>query len=430
MALVSDIETTRLSGLNHIDALLDNGPGWNWLTPARSVLNYTFSVSSGNEVGNTGISGAVTAFNAAQQSASLSLLAYVTKLTGIQFAATADGTAADLHFANVNIGPDTSIAGLCSYGSSYSFTAANLVTRYAAQAYVYMDNVEWAQDNLAPVAGSAGYETLLHEIGHALGLKHPFADGVRLPPTEDNTANTVMSYTSAGEHHSIFSPYDVAALMWLYGGDGLSGTLGAQGSHLYFTGNASNNTLTGGTGVDVAAFSGKRANYTVQKTASGFTVKDTTGADGTDTLSSIERLQFTDQKLALDLGATALGGLALQLIGLLAPSTVNTPSVVGSVLQVFDQDSNLQQVCQLALDIGLVTALAGANTNTALAAMAYRNIVGTEPNAAALDMLLGYMDGRSASLSQAGFMAAAASLELNQTHIGLVGLQQTGVVYG
>ncbi|MCI3131616.1 matrixin family metalloprotease [Phenylobacterium aquaticum] len=39
------------------------------------------------------------------------------------------------------------------------------------------------------------YMTLLHEIGHALGLKHPFEGDVTLPADYDTTRYTVMSYT-------------------------------------------------------------------------------------------------------------------------------------------------------------------------------------------------------------------------------------------
>jgi hypothetical protein len=40
-----------------------------------------------------------------------------------------------------------------------------------------------------------------------------------------------------------------------------------------------------------------------------------------------------------------------------------------------------------------------------------------------------YMDGRVASYSQADFMALIAQSDLNQAHIGLVGLQQTGIEF-
>ena len=63
MATVSDLTTTPLSGYNWIDALLDSGPDWNYLTPVGNTLQYTFSVTTGNEAGKSGQE----AFTLAQQ---------------------------------------------------------------------------------------------------------------------------------------------------------------------------------------------------------------------------------------------------------------------------------------------------------------------------------------------------------------------------
>ncbi len=58
-----------------------------------------------------------------------------------------------------------------------------------------------------------------------------------------------------------------------------------------------NDTFDGAAGQDTVIFSGPKANYTVtQNTNGSFTVTDSVAnRDGTDTLVSIERLQFTDQ---------------------------------------------------------------------------------------------------------------------------------------
>lgn len=422
MASVSDVETTRLSGLNHIDALLGSGPGWNWLAPQRNVLKYTFSITSGNEVGNTSLNGPVTAFNNAQQLACLAQLAAISKITGIQFSATTDGLEADLHFGNVDIGPDASTSGLCSYGVSYAFNDADFVVGYSAKAYVYLDNAEWASENSNPVAGSSGFETLLHELGHALGLKHPFDSGAKLPINEDNTTNTVMSYTSGGKNQSTFSPYDVAALMWLYGGDGLGGQMGAHGNKFYFTGNAANNAIMGGAGIDTAAFSGKRANYTLQPTSLGFTVNDSTGVDGKDTLSSIERLQFADTKLALDLGGSA--GITAKILGaVFGVSSLSNKAYVGIGLGYLDSGMGYADLMQLAID----ARLGGRGSNTEVVNLLYTNVVGSPPDADAMAFYKGLLDNGTYTQATLGVMAADTSL--NTVNINLVGLTQSGVEF-
>ena len=42
---------------------------------------------------------------------------------------------------------------------------------------------------------------MLHELGHALGLKHPFENGATLPAEFDNLRYTVMSYTDHADSH-------------------------------------------------------------------------------------------------------------------------------------------------------------------------------------------------------------------------------------
>lgn len=187
------------------------------------------------------------------------------------------------------------------------------------------------------------------------------------------------------------------------------------------------NLINGGSGLDTVVLASKHVNYTLTAAFGRHVLKTNMGE--VNIVDGIERLQFSDKKLALDLLPTEHTGQALEFIGLLAPSLVHTPSIVGEILGYFDAGQNLQAMCQLALDVGLVYSIAGSNTNAALAAMAFRNVIGSEADAATVNELVSYMDGRYATYSQAEFMAVVAGLEVNQTHIGLVGLQQTGIEY-
>ncbi len=89
----------------------------------------------------------------------------------------------------------------------------------------YIDPALDPYNNFASGPGSHGYTTLIHEIGHALGLKHPGnynsggggAAGPYLPTNLDNLGNTVMSYSFGGFAPATLMPLDIAALRSMYG---------------------------------------------------------------------------------------------------------------------------------------------------------------------------------------------------------------------
>lgn len=313
MATVTDITTTPFSGLNHIDALLDKGPDWNFLSNSNAnVLYYTFSTASGNETGKSGQQ----MFSDAQQMAARTAFTYLQQVTGIEFRETGSGTAAQIHLAKMDLDGQFT-TGLCSWQASYRSFPNGTLSDYTANAYVYLDNANWNHitGNLTP--GTHGYETLLHELGHAIGLKHPFEAGageVALPGNEDNTANTIMSYTGAGGPYSTFQPYDIAALNWLYGGDGLRGALGMNGSGAryltgtaksetlmgtdfddIFQGNGGNDMIYGGLGRDTAIFGGRYAQYRFDNLANGDLA--VTGVNTVTTLNQVDVLQFDDMRV-------------------------------------------------------------------------------------------------------------------------------------
>ena len=92
---------------------------------------------------------------------------------------------------------------------------------------VWLNRSSGAYNN--PVQGNYAYTTFLHEIGHALGLKHPH-EGTAMPADRDFMEYTVMSYRSyAGQAANqgyvnetwgfaqSLMMYDIAAIQSMYG---------------------------------------------------------------------------------------------------------------------------------------------------------------------------------------------------------------------
>ena len=119
---------------------------------------------------------------------------------------------------------------------------------------VFLDTLTPA--NLAPTDGSYAALTLIHELGHTLGLEHPFigsSDAPYLSTAEDTTGWTVMSYTdSPAQYHLAFSPLDIAALQYLYGPSKTART----GNDTYLVSATAPNFVWDGGGIDTLSASG------------------------------------------------------------------------------------------------------------------------------------------------------------------------------
>jgi serralysin len=454
MATIFDVDnTTPFSTYNHIDALLDSGPHWNFVTGTTNTLKFTFSVTSGNESTKTGQA----AFSDAQMANARAAMAYLTTVTGITFSETSDGSAADIHLANINI-DGASTSGLCSWSTSFNYnTSTNELTKYSASAYVYLDNVEWKTENADLTPGGYGYETLLHELGHMLGLKHPFEETPRLPSSTDNTSFTVMAYNEKGGPYSTYREYDVAALNWLYGGDGLRGALGINsttgGRYITgtgvvdtlvgtanadrldggagndsLTGGGGNDTINGGDGVDVVVLSGGRSSYVITKAAAGYKVVDIrTSGDGTDSVATVESLKFADASLQVQYDS-AVQALYLAYFGRAADfsglanfqsqmTALNAPLTFSALETAYKNNAGIKSLIDSFSSSGESTTLYGGGNTRAFVTSVYQNLFNRAPDAGGLDYWAGEIDNGNASRSNAALSIMSGSL-LNTTAQG------------
>ena len=121
---------------------------------------------------------------------------------------------------------------------------------------------------------------------------------IKLPNVALSTAlDTKVGYAAPTIDLSVGTPH---TLVWLTGD--YENIIGSSYADI-IDGNLFNNTIDGGAGIDTAVYAGNRSNYTLTKNASSFTMSSS--AEGADTLTNIERLQFFDKTIAFDVDGIA-----------------------------------------------------------------------------------------------------------------------------
>ncbi len=501
------------SGDYRVDVLLAGGTTRWWpdsVAGQSRTVTYSFALSAGYLTGE-GYSEEVkgfTPFTDAQQSATRAVFKYIGSIVPITFVevletSSASSPTGDIRLAN----NDQDSAG-------YAFYPDNLDVKLRGD--VFLSNGAISRDY---AAGTYEYDTVIHEIGHALGLKHPgnynagsapsTEPGNYLATSEDSKTLSVVSYAEheQGLQRVDFGPYDLLALKYLYGlklqntgnntyewadsigmqlqtlvddggtdtidlrkittptsvdlREGQSSSVGlirhvengsgvdalknvqiafgtviesvvgsAQADQI--TGNAANNAfqgrggddvLYGGDGRDTAIWSGSSDQYRIGSTAQGFAVQSLKSTEGTDQLQSIERLQFSDGAIALDLNGNA--GITAKILGAVFGKTaVTNKQFVGIGLNYLD---DLDYTYSSLMDLAIIARLGANPTSAQVVDLLYTNVVGTAPDAPTRKSFTDQLDSGHLTVASLGRMAA--DNELNKANILLTGLEQTGLEY-
>jgi Metallo-peptidase family M12 len=250
----NDTTTYADTGDTHLNALLMGGTNYWWgnstgaMTTSDASIKtnvYAMGAASSKQIisysflnavpqGDTADSYGFRPMSNTQQASVRSAFEYLSSLIGVTFVESSTPGSAD-----INLGTNNQ----ASKNSSGYANVPNGSGDHAA--FLFLDN-SLGNLNTTLAQGSYGWQTLIHELGHTLGLKHPGnynaggggTPGPYLPNALDNRAYTLMSYNNAPAslkvtatahangaysysantvNDSTYMMYDIAALQFLYG---------------------------------------------------------------------------------------------------------------------------------------------------------------------------------------------------------------------
>lgn len=208
----------------------------------------------------------------------------------------------------------------------------------------------------------------------------------------------------------------------LHGMAGNDVLIGAAGNDT-LDGGAGNDQLDGGGGINTALYHGARGLYTITQTANGFTISDTTGAEGIDQLTHIQRLQFADTALAFDIDGD--GGQAFRIYQAAFNRTPDK-SGLGYWIAQMDHGMSLHDVALGFVQSGEFQTLYGANpSNADIVTRFYTNVLHRAPDQAGADYWTKLLDAHS--LSTADVLMQFSESAENQA--ALIGVVKNGIEY-
>jgi hypothetical protein len=186
-----------------------------------------------------------------------------------------------------------------------------------------------------------------------------------------------------------------------------------------FTTGTGNDTVDGGAGIDTVIFTGTKADHSITRTATGWTVSS--AVDGTDTIQNVERLLFSNETLALD-----IAGNAGQAYRIYQAAFNRTPDNGGLKYWIGRMDGGTTQDRVAAEFVGSpeFQNLYGTNpSNADFLTKLYSNVLHRTPDFGGYTWWLGQLDAGVYNKTT----ALASFAESPENQAGVIGVIQNGI---
>jgi len=323
---------------------------------------------------------------------------------------------------------DKDWVSMMSYKDDYDFNrtafdpSTPMVLDVIGLQYLYGANLSTnSGDNVFALTKLGTYITIWDSSGN---------DIIDVSASSEGWVINLPEYTSI---HSIGNAFLISEInlpsplnfYWLMGdiemavGSQYADTLTGNALNNHLTGNGGNDVIFGGSGLDTAFFGASFSDYTLRNEGSLFIVESLSGSDGIDSLFNIERLNFSDIKVAIDLDGNA-GNTAKVLGAVFGAGSITNREYMGIGMGLLDSGLSYEALAEVAL------TAAGAVTNEAVFQRLYTNVVGSAPTSSEVATYVGLLDN---GMSKGALGVIAADHALNVANIDLVGLAQTGIEY-
>jgi V8-like Glu-specific endopeptidase len=272
---------------------------------------------------------------------------------------------------HTDAGGVTSVAGILSSGNT-SNTTSTYAGLFSASTWSWLHGAMSANDNLLPNSGTVGV---------------PIPGGLAF--TGSSAADTFAGGTGWDQ----------------------------------FTGNGGNDTVAGGEGIDTAFYTGSRATYGVASASGRITVADLVASrDGTDTLTSVERLAFADVRLAFDVSGSA--GKAYRLYQTAFDRTPDNAGL-GFQMKALDDGLSLTAMANNFINSPEFVRTYGSLSNAQFITQLYANVLNRTPDAGGF----AYHTGNLASGANSRADVVVGFSESPENQAALIGAMQNGMVY-